>query len=149
MSRLLHSFLALVAVLLLAPITPAQAVVYIGNPNVSFRVDRVDDDYTSGDVHLDLVRIEHCDGTDTEYVVDDIVDPVLGHTVVIAGGDHCGVTWVFDSDFVIDGSGFVVDSSQREVYSALPSPSWVPLSPWSVVSGTMTGGGPRLLTTIQ
>lgn len=133
---------------LLAP--SAQAVTWEKDVRLWGRVDRPQGDFLDGDVTLDKVRAYHCTGgTYVDFVVDEVVDPVAGfYATVSATGDYCSITWVFSSDFVIDGVGgaFTVESSDAEVpMTASASMGWVALSPFVVTSGTMPGAaGPHL-----
>jgi hypothetical protein len=133
---------------------PAGATLYTGNPDLGFRVDRPQGDYTDGEVVLDKVRVHHCGGGSTDYDIDETVDPVEGYSLTISGGDHCGVTWFWDSDLDIDGSGsygtFTVRFSEASTGVTLDTEiDPVALTPYEVVSGTMSGGGPWLLTWIE
>lgn len=132
----------------------AHAFVFLGNPDVGFRVDRPQGDYVDGSVILEKLRIHHCGGGYTDYTVDKVVDPVEGYDVTISGGDHCYATWFWDSDMEIDGDGvagpYTVEYTGSTATVTLSNDiDWVALSPWSVVSGTMVGGGPKLLTWVE
>lgn len=133
----------------------AHAYVYWGNPDLRFRVDRPADDYVGATVTLDRVRVHHCgSGGSTDYEVDEVIDPVLGFSLPIAGGDHCKVTLYWASTMDIEGSGaagpFVVRYASNATEVTLTQETApVPLTPYSVVSGTMTGGAPWLLLSID
>ena len=139
---------------LLLLISSADAFVYIGNPNLDFRIDRPADDYLGGTVTLDKVRVNHCAGGSTDYQVDQTLDPVAVYTLTIAGGDHCSVTYYWASAIVIDGEGqlgpFTVRYSQATTTVQLKADiEPVALNPYSVASGSMSGGAPWLLMDID
>lgn len=143
-----------VSCLVLVLAAEAHAVYYAGNPTVGFRVDRPAGDYDDGAVDVDKLRVHHCGGGYTDYDVSAVVDPVAGHEVTIAGGDHCSLTWFWDSDVVIDGTGasgaFTVEATADSVTIPLDTEiDPVLLTPWSVTSGTMGGGGPWILTYVD
>jgi hypothetical protein len=128
----------------------AHAVVYVGSPTLSFRVDRVADDYIDSSVVLDKVRVHHCAGGSTDVQVDETLDLVAGATVSIPSGDQCGLTWYWDSVLDIDGPSYTVRYAQATTSVTLDDD--IPpeaLTPYSVVSGTMSGSGPWLLSSID
>lgn len=133
--------------------SPAAAMVVEEDVSVWGRVDRPQDDYIDGDVGLDRLRAHIC-GTSTyeDFVVGATVDPVAGFSATVTvEGDYCTFEWIFDADFVIDGVGFTVESTDTSVSTAVSaSMGWIALSPWSVSSGTMPGSsGPYLITWID
>lgn len=128
----------------------AHAFVYVGNPNLGFRVDRPADDYLSGSVVLTKVRVHKCGGGYTDYPVGATVDPVAGGTVPIGAGDLCFATFFWGSTMEIDGPAYsleVDDSTTTVTLGAEIAP--VALTPYEVTSGTMTGGGPWLLVDVD
>lgn len=140
--------------LLSAVATPARAVFYFGNPVLDFRVDRPADDYVEGTVTVDKVRVYHCGGGYTDYPVADTIDPVVVNHVEIDAGDHCGLTFFWSSDLDIDGDGslgaFTVRYEEATTAVTLDTDiDPVALAPYSVVSGSMPGGAPWLLTNIE
>lgn len=142
----------LVSFLFVSP--SARAVVFTGNPNVGFRVDRPQGDYLEGSVGLDKLRVVHCGGGSTDYAVGQTIDPVAGFSVAIDAGDHCGLVFFWDTDLDIDGDGsqgaFTVRATEDTTSVTIAEPiSPVAFSPWSVVSGSMSGGGPWLLVAIE
>lgn len=142
--------------LLLTALTqsPAHAVWYIGNPVLDFRVDRPAGDYLEGTVVLDKVRVFHCGGGSTDYEVDETIDPVVVQHVSIDAGNHCALRFFWSSDLDIDGDGslgpFTVRYAEDTTDVTLATDiEPVALTPYSVVSGSMSGGAPWLLTNIE
>ena len=132
----------------------ARAVIYAGNPNLGFRVDRPADDYIGGTVTLDKVRVHHCGGGWTDYPVGQVIYPVAHYTIRFAAGDHCRVSYYWGSALEIDGDGslgpFAVAYSQAITTVTLAADiDQIPLAPYSVVSGSMSGGAPWLLMSID
>jgi hypothetical protein len=129
---------------------PAHAFIYVGNPSLGFRVDRPQADYVDGAVHLDKIRVHHCGGGYTDVTVDQTLDPVALNHVAIPAGDHCSLTWYWGGDLDVDGASYTVryaEATTTVVLDAeIPPKS---LSPYSVVSGSMSGGGPWLLSAIE
>jgi hypothetical protein len=135
---------------LLSLARPADAVIYIGNPEMSFRVDRPQGDYVSGSVDLDKVRVHYCSGSTTDVTVGQTIDPVAGATVPLPAGDLCAVTFYWSTDLDVDGPAYTVRYSGATTTVTLATDiEPVLLSPYSVVSGTMSGGGPWLLVAIE
>jgi hypothetical protein len=136
--------------MLFAFLSTAHAVVYVGSPTLGFRVDRAAGDYTGSSVVLDKVRVHHCAGGYTDVQVDETLDLVDGATVSIPSGDHCGLTWYWDSALDIDGPTYTVRYAQATTGVTLDDEiPPVALTPYTVVSGTMSGGGPWLLSSID
>ncbi|MEZ4240754.1 MAG: hypothetical protein R3F59_32290 [Myxococcota bacterium] len=140
--------------LLLAALTPdAHAVWYAGNPVLNFRVDRPSADYVEGTATLTKVRVNHCAGGSTDYTVGSI-DPVATNQLSIAAGNECSLTFFWGSNVDIDGDGslgtFTVRYAQSSTTVTLASTiDPVALSPYSVISGSMSGGSPWLLVDIE
>jgi hypothetical protein len=128
----------------------ALALQYNGTPVVTFRADRPAGDYVSGEVELQKVRVHGCSGATTDVVVGAVIDPVLVQTVPIPAGNHCGLTFFWSTVLDIYGPAYTVRYSQSSTYVALAvdiAPK--ALSPYTVVAGTMSGGGPRLLVDVE
>lgn len=141
--------------LLLAPVAPAHAFVYTGNPDFGFHVDRPAHDLVSGEVRLHKVRLHPCDNSGpVDYVVNQEIDPVAGYTLTIAGGDLCGATFFWADTMVLYGSGsagaFTIehDDGTTPVQFGAPIPP-AALTPYDVVSGTAPGAGPGIVVTID
>jgi hypothetical protein len=139
---------------MLSTANEAHAVIYTGNPDLGFRVDRPADDYIDGTVDLAKVRVHHCAGGYTDYTVDDTIDPVQVNHVAIAAGNECGLTFYWDSNLDIDGYGslgaFTVRYSEATTYVPLSTDiDPVALTPYTVVSGSMSGGSPWLMVSID
>ena len=130
---------------------PAEAVVYQGNPTAGFHVDRPAGDLVSGSVSLTKLRIHACNGTWTDYPVGAIVDPVAGYSLVVSGGDLCGATWYWGSAMVLQGNnGAAFTLSYGAGTTSISfAPSSAALTPYTVVSGTVSGSGPRLYGTMN
>lgn len=132
----------------------AGAIIYNGNPNLGFRVDRPAGDYLSGSVTVDKVRVHHCAGGYTDHSVNDTIDPVDGYTMAIPSGDECGLTFYWSSALTIDGDGalgaFTVSHSGSTTSVTLEDE--IPptlLGGCTVTSGQMSGGCPWLLVHID
>jgi hypothetical protein len=125
---------------------PAEAVIFIGNPNLDFTVDRPAHDYIDSSVVLDKVRFHYCAGGSTDVQVDETLDLVAGSSVGFSAGDYCGLTFYWDSVLDIDGPGYTVRYSQATTAVTLEddTPDPVALTPYSVISGSMSGAGPSL-----
>jgi hypothetical protein len=130
--------------------TTAHAFIYVGNPNLGFRVDRPAGDYVSGSVVLTKVRVHKCGGGYVDYPVGATVDPVAGGSVPIGAGNLCFATFYWGSTMEVDGPAYtleVEDSTTTVTLGEEISP--VALTPYTVVSGTMSGGGPWLLVDVN
>lgn len=130
--------------------SPAEALIYLGNPSLGFRVDRPAHDYVEGTVELDKVRVHHCGGGSTDYPVGEVIDPVEGYALTISGGNHCGLTFYWDSVMDIDGPTYTVRYEEATTNVTLAEEiDPVVLTPYDVISGSMSGYGPRLIVTID
>jgi hypothetical protein len=128
----------------------AHAIVYMGNPEVGFRVDRPQGDYVDGSVTLDKLVVHHCGGGSTTYEVDATVDPVAGHHVAIDAGKHCGLTFYWASVIEVNGPSYVVEHDAATTSVTLSEDiAPVLLSPCDVTSGSMSGGCPWLLVYVD
>lgn len=128
----------------------ASAAVFLGNPKVGIRVDRPAGDYVDGDVTLDDLVVHHCGGGSTTYAIDTTFDPVAGAQFAIAAGNHCGLTFHWGSDIVIDGPAYTVEHSASSTSVTIGTeidPKL--LSPCTVTSGSMSGGCPWLLVYVD
>ncbi|MEQ1567156.1 MAG: hypothetical protein ABMA64_16065 [Myxococcota bacterium] len=128
----------------------AQAVQYNGTPVITFRVDRPAGDYVEGAATLSKVRVEHCAGGWTDVSVGAAIDPVAPNEVGIPAGDHCGLTFYWSTAVEVDGPAYTVRYSGATTTVPLAT-DIAPraLSPYTVVSGSMSGGGPWLLVSID
>ena len=128
----------------------ARAWIYCGNPDLGFRVDRPAHDYTYGSVYLSKVRVYNCGTGYTDYTVNETIDPTVGHTLGITGGDLCSAVAYWGSTMVIHGNGssgaFTVEYSETTTTVDLDHATIPPvqLTPYEVTSGTMSGGSPWL-----
>lgn len=140
------------ALLALGLATPSQASVFLGNPKLGFHLERPQGDLITGTVVVDRVEVEHCDGTVDTYVLDEIVDPVTGHTVTISGGDLCNATWFWSSDFLVEGDGsqgtFEVLSDEPSTTVDLEDLNAVAL-PWQALTGNPGSPSPKLHPSID
>lgn len=129
---------------------PAFALQYQGTPVLTFRVDRPADDYVEGEVVLTKVRVHHCDASTTDVTVGATLDPVVANTVALPAGDHCALTFFWGSAMDIDGPSWTVRYAQSTTTvwldTEIPPKS---LTPYTVIAGTMPGGGPWLLASID
>lgn len=140
--------------LILLLIAPAHAFLYGGNPAVRLDVQRASADLVSGDVDLTKLRVHYCSGGFADYTVGQTIDPVAGFTQVISGGDICDLRFYWGSDMMLDGSGSLGSFSllYGEAYTTVPvdpAIAIVPLTPFELVSGSMTSGAPGLRVTIE
>jgi hypothetical protein len=130
-------------------VSVAHAVQYQGTPALTFRVDRPADDYVEGTVTLDRITIHHCGGGSTDVVVGATIDPVLPTTVQIPAGDHCALTFRWDTVLDVDGPAYTVRYAESTTSVLLDeSIAPEPLTPYTVVAGSMNGSGPWLLVDI-
>ncbi|MFN7142749.1 MAG: hypothetical protein ACK4YP_03165 [Myxococcota bacterium] len=136
--------------LALALSSDAHAGIYGGNPGLRLHIDRSAHDLTSGDVMLDRIRVAYCGGGYTDYVVDGFVDLVVGYQRTISGGDICSVRAYWDSAMTIESATFTLEYDALYTDVAV---TWAPqpasLTPFTVVNGSISGGGPVLLVTIE
>jgi hypothetical protein len=137
---------------LLAAATPAWAVIYTGNPDMSFRVDRTEHDFVGGDVYLQKFRMHYCGGGYSDYTVNASVDPAAGYNHAVSPGDYCGITFFWGSSLEIEGANnaFLIDFDATSTYLQLGTP--IPpatLAPFDVVSGNYSGSNPKLSVIIQ
>lgn len=131
-------------------VASALAVQYQGTPVFTFRVDRPAGDYVEGAVGLEKLRVHHCGGGYTDVSVGATVDPVAPVSIPVPAGDHCAVTLHWSTDLDVDGPTWTVRYAQASTTLVLEeeiAPKL--LSPWTVVAGTMQGGGPWLLAAID
>ena len=146
-SLALHFFLIVVGLLVSLS---ANATSYGGNPTLTFRVTRPENDFVAGDVELHQLRIRKCNNQTVTYTIDDEIDPVEGWSKTISGGDYCSATLVWDTVMEIDGPAYVLEYDAASTVVPLWGQSQtVVLSPIDVVSGTFSGNLPRLVLTIQ
>ena len=136
--------------LVLSLVHSADAMIYLGNPALGFRVDRPAGDYVDGGVVLDKVRVPPCGGGSTDVEIDQTIDPVAVTWVDIPAGDHCAVTWYWATDLDVNGPSYTVryEGATTSVLLDEEIPP-VALTPYSVVSGSMSGGGPWLMSVIE
>lgn len=143
-----------ISLALLVVAVPSHAVVYAGNPDLSFTVDRPVGDLTYGDVTLTKFRIHPCSGSDVDYPVDEDIDPVDGFTYIdVTGGNLCGVTFYWGTDMILngnDGTSFVLEytANTTSVTFATPIPA-VLLTGTTILSGSPTGTGPKIYVTMN
>ncbi|MEO0605717.1 MAG: hypothetical protein AAF211_30070 [Myxococcota bacterium] len=141
--------LAFLAVLV---VSEADAGVYVGNPGSKLRLtlDRGPDDLVAGGGTVSSVRIWYCGGGYADYTVNDIVQPWEPDLdVTIDGGHLCSATVSFSGTVSIDGDGafgpFTVESTETSVVVPLSGATQsAPFASYSVVSGTMSPGAPRV-----
>lgn len=139
---------SVIAATLVAP--SAHAVIYAGTPNLGFTVARPQFDYVSGSVYLTKVRVHKCAGGYTDYAVGQTIDPVDGYSLGIASGNYCSLTFYWGSTMEIDGPAYSLEYDEATTTVPLATEiAPVALTPYDVVSGSMTGGGPKLLTLID
>lgn len=138
----------------LALLTPAHAVIYGGNPELTIWVERSPDDLIDGDVDLTNVKLSVCGGGTTTVSVGAAIDPVAGYTVAIPAGNYCGLTVTWGSVLELTGFGaggaWVGEYDKPSTYFPLASPiAPVALTPFTVTSGVIYGGNPELHAVIQ
>jgi hypothetical protein len=133
---------------------PAHAFLFGGNPDVRVEVQRPAGDLLSGSVELQTLRVHSCSGGYTDYPVGDAIDPVEGATIAIAGGDLCALRFYWATDMSLAGYGTLgsfalLYSEPYTTISVDPEIVSVPLTPYDLVSGSMTSGAPRLTVTVD
>ena len=130
--------------------TEAQAVLWGGVPDIGFHIDRPAGGFTDGDVFVDKLRVHHCDGSFQDYAVNQWVDPVVGYTRRVNGGDLCSATWYWSSDIDINGDNFTLKAWPSSTTVNLETPKPVEVLPYKY-SGSPSAPWqePELHTTIQ
>jgi hypothetical protein len=134
--------------------TSAPAVIYAGNPDLSFHVQRLSSDLESGSGYLIKVRIHECGSLAyTDYPVGQSIDPVDGYSMSIAGGDLCGATLFWAADVTLaghDGTSFALAYTDRTTSIPFETPiAPVVLTPIEIVSGSPGGWAPRLYASVE
>lgn len=128
--------------------SPAEAIIYAGNPHLDLTVQRAEADLDSGEVDLAKLRLHACGGGYTDHEVDETIDPVAGYGLDIDAGDWCAVTVYWDTAMVLDadnGSPFTLEVDHASTYVPLSaSIQPVDLVPFDVVSGSVSGSAPSL-----
>lgn len=131
--------------------SPAEAVIYGGNPDLDVEIQRLSSDLTSGSGYLVKVRVYECDTLDfVDYPVGQTVDPVAGFSVEIQGGDLCGATLFWADDVLLAGADFVMaygDHTTNVLFGEPIAP--VALTPIEVVYGDPGGVAPRLYASVD
>ncbi len=132
-------------------LSTAHAFIYVGSPVLDIVVDRPAHDLTSGWTTVDKVRMHKCDGAYTDFEVDAALDPTDGFTVTITSGDWCGATVVWADDVLTASSSWGLRYEEPWTTVELDGydPASVPLTPYTVVTGTMSGLAPRLYVTVE
>ncbi|MCB9678035.1 MAG: hypothetical protein H6737_23245 [Alphaproteobacteria bacterium] len=128
----------------------ADAYVFWGNPTLKLEIDRSEGDLTGGTVDLLGVRVHKCSGAYADYYADQTIDPVVGWSTTIAGGNICQVQVRWDSDGQVWSSAFTLKSSVLVTSVDIDAPvSSEPWSPYVVASGSFSGSDPEVVITIQ
>lgn len=137
--------------LFLSLVSSAHAVIYGGNPELTVWADRAQHDMIDGYVKLGKVRMNVCNSSPVDYVVNADIDPVAGYTLGIAAGDYCGATFFWDTNMTIDGgtgTGWGIEYTPNSNY--LPIATMVaPLTPFNLLYGVIYGGNPELHMSID
>lgn len=129
----------------------AHAVIYIGNPHVTFTIDRAEGDLDEAEVTIEKVRIHGCNGAGyTDYAVDETVDLYQGWGMDFPTGNYCAMKLFLDSDLLVDGvdsnaNSFTIafDGALIHIPTAVSS-STVTLSNVEWIVGTISGSNPQL-----
>ncbi len=143
-----RSNIILTAVAALAFGTQAHAYIYVGNPVLTLKLDRVPGDITAGDATIDGVRVHTCGGGYVDFVLDDVADLAAGWSTTVDSGDLCGVSVDWGSSVDATNGSWAVAYDEPTTSFTLdgnPAQVSVGLTPFSVVSGTWSGP-PVLLT---
>jgi len=104
---------------------------------------------------IDKIRVHNCGGGYTDYAMsgERINIPFATDSGIAKGivaGNYCGLTFYWGSEIDINGSGFTVEYSEATTAVALNTViDPVYLSPYTVISGSMSGLGPWLHVTIN
>jgi len=137
---------------LIAP--PAQAVIYGGNPHITFTADRLEADLDEGDVTIEKVRMHYCGGGYTDITVDEQVDLVAGWGLDFAPGNYCAVKLFWDTDLLLDGTdtnnnAFTISHDAAFTHIGLTTgSSTVALSQVDWIVGVIYGGNPHITSVV-
>lgn len=142
------------ATLALLSASPAHAVIYGGNPELTIKVQRPQDDLTGGTVTLETVVLHLCAGGAAMWNVDTQIDPVVGFSMDIPAGNFCEVELVWGDTMELDGDGaygtFALEYDESATWITLVGATQsVELDPVTWTSGVVHGGNPELDLTIQ
>jgi hypothetical protein len=128
----------------------ADAAIYSGNPEIVFKVDRAAHDLTAAAVTVDKIRVNYCGGGYTDYSVGHDADLVAGWSIIVSGGDFCGIRayWTSVISIESDTFGLEYDHAYTDVSVGSTIPP-VALAPFTVIWGAIYGGNPELHLTIR
>lgn len=129
----------------------AHAWIYVGSPDVSAVVDRPSHDLVAGWTTLDKVRMHACSGGYTDVAVGQSLDPTKAFTVAVPPGDWCGVSFVWGAAVATTNGDWLLAYDEPYTSIELDGHDTVSkgLTPYTVVSGTMSGLAPRLYVTVE
>ncbi len=130
--------------------SPAEAILYGGNPKLVVLIDHAGHDLISGEATLDRVVLGGCPGAGPAIDVDAAFDPVVGIEVGIPAGDWCSVTLEWDGVTTLEATGFAGESDAASTTSDLdPQTPPVSLSPFQVTEGILYGGNPKVVVWVE
>ena len=84
-------------------VTPAHAIIYGGNPELSFHVTRSAADLTGGGGSLHKIRLLARSSGWTDIYVDEALDPVATTTVAIEAGKQASYGDKMSMNYLIEG----------------------------------------------
>ncbi len=130
----------------------AQAWEFTGNPNVSIHVDRKVGDVAKAEVIVDSVRMHKCSGGEVIYDIDQTVDLDTPLTLTIAGGDFCAMSVDYGSSMLIEIENAwtaLHHESSSMIELDADGNSSAALTPLELISGSWSGGYPRVIVAID
>ncbi len=128
----------------------ADAIQYMGNPELGIVATRGLNDITSASAYVNSVRVHKCAGGYEEYAVNANVDFAAGWTKTIAPGDYCGVSVRYGTALSVTNGSWTVSYSEPHTSFTLDGGEAVyqALTPFTSTQGTFSGGAPGLELTI-
>lgn len=128
----------------------ADAAIYVGNPNISVKVDRPAHDFVSGFADLHTIRVNYCGGGYSTYTIDDSFDPVDGWSSTISGGDICSIVLSWNDAIEIDGPSYIIEHSlSTTTFSVGASIPPVGLTPITTIQGSYSGNLPLMYISLN
>ena len=130
--------------------TPAHAYLGWGNPTLTVAIVRDENDFATGAAYLDGIRVHHCNGSYDDYVANTSIDPTVGYSTTITGGDLCYVELLWDAPTVVTNNSFTlkanVTSSIVPIEGEVSTKDW---NPFFVISGSFSGTEPEIEITLK
>lgn len=123
---------------------PAHAYGTWGNPTLTVRMVRPENDLISGTAVLGSIRVHYCGaGGYDDYDIEETIDPVQGWSGVIDGGDICDVELTWDDSSIVATNYFSLKSvalhHSVKITGATNTEDW---TPFTVLTGDFSGNTP-------